>query len=361
MRTLAMEEGSADESLAAMPDEAFFEPRLYAELVHLGDDTPKMTIGQLIFAANAEREGKFQARTDAHGVVSLPGFGHGVTPYLGKLVTVSVDKNSLKIGVQFGAEGGESVELVSDALLPGMAITIVDHVDPVLAAFLEQHLDDPDEFKLISDVHAHREQIEAALLLIKQVRPDFHSWLVKSLRSILLFQHPTAESFASIGMHGMIFLNVPHDAHVGYFVEELAHQGGHVVFSEATLSRPDFFLGDPDQELSDFIGTDDPRTVYDALHGLYTEHMESQITLAILLAGLAESGSEYFEGHLSSVMRRHRCDIELFRENASRIFEDPGREIFSVIEQAYVDAAQHLSGQLGHSINPHVASSEGAQ
>jgi hypothetical protein len=334
---------AAEGSLHAAPSSTFFEPRLYTQLVQAAEVTSTMTAEQLFFAARQERDGLFTARTDAGGVICLPGVGSSVTPYQNAAVTARLDERAGTVTVQHGAAEPVGSKWTPCAVIPGTAIEVVGHVDQVLGAFLTQHLDAPERLSLVTDADAYRERMAAALRLIGEARPAFHAWLVQSLRSVLLFRHPTAESFAALGMHGMIFLNVPDDAGTDYFVEELTHQGGHVVFSEATLNRPDYFAGDPDQQLSDFTATRDDRTLYDAFHGLYTEHMESQVVLAILRERLAAAEDEAdFERHLRTVMGRHSHDVELIGQFAAEIFAGPGNAVYAVIERSYREAVREL-------------------
>ncbi|HET9081701.1 MAG TPA: hypothetical protein VFO01_14485 [Trebonia sp.] len=343
MCSLAAGDQAPEGLLAAAPASAFFEPRLYTQLVHPDDGTPGMTLEQLLFASVPE--GRCAARTDAAGVACLPGLGRCPTPYPDAVITTRFDGPAGTVTVRHGDAAEVEVPWLPCTVVPGTIIEIVGHADPVLGAFLARHLDGLGLFSLVPAHDSYDAVLAAALQLIGEVRPAFHSWLLESLRAILLFRHPSAESFAALGMHGMIFLNVPAGAGLAYFVAELTHQGGHVVFSEATLDRADFLQADPDREMSDITGEADSRSVYDAFHGLYTEHMESQVMLAVLRAGGVDVGDVAdFEQHLAEVMRRHRRDVELFRRISPAVFTGPGQAVFTVIERAYREAAAELAG-----------------
>ncbi|GAA4057391.1 hypothetical protein [Nonomuraea soli] len=219
-------------------------------------------------------------------------------------------------------------------VVPGTTIELVTGLDPILAAFLADNLDRPEELSLVEDPASHLPALERALALIAAVRPVFHEALTESLRAVLLFRHPDAESFAALGMHGMIFLNTPAGAGPAYFVEQLTHQGGHVLFSEATLSRGDFFTGDPEDSLSGYVGGDDPRALYDAFHGLYTESMECQVYTALLAGDLpAEAERADFAERLKETGERHEIDLELISPHAAEIFSETGLAIHDCIRE----------------------------
>ncbi|MGQ4419829.1 M20 family metallopeptidase [Streptomyces sp. SAS_269] len=317
------------------PADARREPRLCSQLVLGG--LSGMTMDQLLLAGRREDPAPLTVAADDEGVVVLPGLGRVRTGRRAGELTVRYDDAARTLTVD-----GEPMayELEPCLMVPGTRIELVDRLDPVLKAFLDLHIDDPERLTLLTDGAAQLPCMARALDIIAAVSPGYHAALVESLRAVVLYRHPDAESFAALGMHGMIFLNVPDGAGVDHFVEELVHQGGHVVFSEATLHRAEFFRVDPEAELSGLIGRDDPRTVYDAFHGLFTEHMEYQIVLGALERGLADDGERpEFRAHLTSVARRHLRDLRLIGPHAREIFSTAGREVLAAFQETYDRAA----------------------
>jgi acetylornithine deacetylase/succinyl-diaminopimelate desuccinylase-like protein len=324
-----------DAATSAPPADACHEPRLYSQLVLGG--LCGMTMDQLLLAGERDDPAPRTVATDDQGVVHLPGLGR---VHIGQRATeLSVRYHDAALTLTTDADQ-RTYELEPSRFVPGTRIELVERLDPVLKAFIDLHVDTPDRLRLLAESHAQLPRIARALDLIAAVSPGYHAALVESLRAVVLYQHPDAESFAALGMHGMVFLNVPDGAGVDYFVEELVHQGGHVVFSEATLHRDEFFRVDPDAELSGLIGQDDPRTVYDAFHGLFTEHMEYQIVLGALDRGLAD-GQERpeFLAHLAAVAARHLRDLNILRPHAAEVFSEVGHQVFAAFQESYDRAA----------------------
>ncbi|MGW6054514.1 M20 family metallopeptidase [Streptomyces sp. NPDC055189] len=338
MRTLCAQQEPDHAALGSAPAEAFFEPRLYSQLVLGG--FPSMTADQLLLAAAPDRSSTLSVRTDTDGVAFLPGLGRCTTDQNSAELLVNYDADGRTLTTKPGGTPDTVYGLEASSLVPGTSMELVDRLDPVLDGFLRLHVDRYEELSVVTDVHAHLPHISRALDLIALVSPSYHAALTESLRGIFLFRHPTAESFAALGMHGLIFLNVPETAGAEYFVEELVHQGGHVLFSEATLNRGDFLCVDPDTSLSDLLGQDDPRDVYGAFHGLFTEHMEYHIVLGVLETGLAnDEERSAFQRHLATVARRHRRDLQLIGRHAAEIFSPLGQEVFAAFRAANDRAA----------------------
>lgn len=370
MRTLSAQQDPDNAATRTAPADAFFEPRLYSQLVLGG--FPSTTADQLLLASDTGTDSPHTVLSDAEGVVHVPGLGRYVTGRPSTEFTVRHDPDDHTLTVE---PGGESYRLEPSTRVPGTDVEIVDRMDPVLDGFLRLHIDRYDELTVRTDARIHLPRIARALDLIAAVSRPYHTALTESLRSILLYEHPTAESFAALGMHGMIFLNVPGTAGTDYFVEELVHQGGHVLFSEATLNRGDFLRVDPEAPLSRILGRDDPRNAYDAFHGLFTEHMEYQIVLGVLEQRLADDEERpAFARHLASVARRHRRDLLLIEPHADEIFTPLGREVLQAFRDAYeraerrhpqllhpVPDAEELLGELIAipSVNPLLPGSEG--
>jgi len=334
----ALYEQQAPEGAAAtVPSaDARHEPRLYSQLVLGG--LRGMTMDQLLLAGDRDNLALRTVTADDEGVVHLPGIGRARTGHRTTELSVRYDDTARTLTAE---PGQQTYELEPAVFVPGTRIELVDRLDPILKAFLDLHIEVPEQLTLLSDAPAQMPRLARALDLIAAVSPGYHAALIESLRAVVLYRHPSAESFAALGMHGMIFLNVPDGAGVDYFVEEFVHQGGHVVFSEATLHRADFFGVDPECELSGLIGRDDPRTVYDAFHGLFTEHMEYQIVLGVLDSGLADDEERpEFRTHLAAVAHRHLRDLRLIGPHAAEIFTKTGHEIFAAFQETYDRAAQ---------------------
>jgi hypothetical protein len=211
--------------------------------------------------------------------------------------------------------------------VPGTQVELVREADPLLVSCL-RHGTGPDHEPELVDPAPYTASIAEALSVIRACAPRFHEELLTGLRAIVLFRHPSAHSFAALAAHGAVFLNVRWPAGIAYFVDELSHQGGHVVFTAATVRRQDFFSVHPDTPLSELTDGDDSRSVYDALHGVYTEHVCCRVMRAADEGRLLR-GTDAVElyGRLSFVSGRYGVDVALQAATLQRWASPLGREL----------------------------------
>jgi HEXXH motif-containing protein len=177
--------------------------------------------------------------------------------------------------------------------------------------------------------------VERALELIRANCPAYYAELARVTRQVVVFSHTDVNSFASINVHGTAFFNAgPEHDHV-FFMDELVHQCGHVIFNALTVRRKDFLAIDPTTSLRAFAPREqDARTVYDALHGLYTEHVMSSCMRTLDEAGVL-SGRQAHElfGRLSFITRKYRVDLRNL--SADGMFTELGAVLYTYFQKAY--------------------------
>lgn len=239
--------------------------------------------------------------------------------------------------------------------MQGTDIEVLDAVDPIVATFFREHVDEHRPLLLAGDLSARLPQIDHALALIGQHAPNLHNALSGSVRALAMFTSPSVNSMAALGIHGLIFLNTCRPPTLAFFIDGLVHQGGHVVFSEVTLDRPAWFRVHPDTPLKSMIGTSDARTAYEALHGLFTEYalvgvMERVRQDAELLA------SDAFELDVRTAftLRRLTADLERLQPHAEALFSQEGHELYERFRevQGVMSAARPGDDQLNFDDQP---------
>lgn len=164
----------------------------------------------------------------------------------------------------------------------------------------------------------------AALEVLRRVAPLLHECLTAVVRRVFVFASAEGDSFAAPSAHGAVFLRPGADADEVFFIEDLAHQGGHVLLSAMTVDRSLYLATDPDTPLSDLTGErDEDRTVYVAFHGVFTECLICIALNACLLAGVFEGRRRHeLVGRLSFAMRRLQLDLPPLRR--SGVMTDQG-------------------------------------
>lgn len=135
----------------------------------------------------------------------------------------------------------------------------------------------------------HRRAVDDALHVLATVWPELSALINDTIRYLVLFEQPCQNSFASRATHGVAYLNVALGSSVAFFIEDVAHQCGHGLFSSAWEGGEALILVDRDTEMTTATGAvGDHRTLEVALHGA--------ITLALMLEALdryIESGSHW--------------------------------------------------------------------
>jgi hypothetical protein len=346
MRMLSARGADTEPTPPAASVRAYHEPRLYCQLAQSIFDV--MSLDQLLLATDPLRSDAVDAITDGAGMLCFPGLGHCSTSLAQERVAVRYDATGQTFSIVRDGDEIRTSTLVPTRFIPDTTIEIIEYLDPILKRFLDSNIESPGELTLVDDPDEYTPMLSRAMAIIRHASPVLHASLSESLRGVVLFHHPTAESFAALGMHGMVFINLNEGSDQAFFVEHLVHQGGHVLFSEATLKRGDFFRPEPDSDLAPFVGGNDSRIIYDAFHGLFTEHLECQIFSTVLSGELvADDEREQFASHLRAVESRHAHDLALLEPHAKDIFSDDGYAVYAAFVAAHDEVWQALGKVFG--------------
>jgi hypothetical protein len=177
--------------------------------------------------------------------------------------------------------------------------------------------------------------MSSALAIIRDVCPTYYYYLVRAIKKILIFNDSRLNSFADLSAHGVVFLNVGATDNEIFFIEDIAHQGGHVVFSTSTFHNNGLFDVDQNTPLRAFTGVlQETRSIYVVLHGLFTE-----IAIISCLDAYLDNGdltSRYkheLEGRLAFIISRFAMDLKNMSYNG--IFSVRGREMYHHFIQVF--------------------------
>lgn len=249
-------------------DLIFLEPALFAWFTDPSPNTPLSQ--QLIGLVNADTTRTAEARSDEDGVIFVPRAG---------ILRVK-EANTTGTLILEGREwlwhpDGKDKDLCYPPIQETLThiapnVTLGQGKPPAVAArFFANGTVDVGGFS-VNDLKQHQ-NVKRALELISQQDATLHEWICFCTRYIHLYQADLTNSFGSLSVHGAAFLNVPDDANVIFYLDDLAHQCGHVIFNSATLQKNAFLACAPDTPLKSLTtGLNDPRSVYSAFHGLFT-------------------------------------------------------------------------------------------
>jgi len=155
--------------------------------------------------------------------------------------------------------------------IQGTTIRVLTDTDPLLARFFVTS----DGTTVIPDVaDATRDHIGhfvSACSLVRALCPSLWLDLRTVLRCVVLFRANSVNSFATQSAQGVAFCNVGGVNGGIALVEDIVHQGAHVLFNALTHSPRRVFRIKPNTPVAEICSEQgDPRSAYEALHGLFT-------------------------------------------------------------------------------------------
>jgi len=355
MRTLvAREEPDVYEALAAEDDATFLEPLFFTYFFAKPPpiELPQLAIG---YVPAASRPSELPIRTDARGRAYLPNVGHLVTSRADEALTASWDAASR--GFALRDEQGRAVAhtVRERRLVPSTEIELLWEGNPLLDATFTD-VDAVSVNRPIPSVGpSHEASISRALTLIAEHEPGYSVLLRRATRQIFAFSYPRVNSFATLNAHGIVFFNAADRDDEVYFVDELVHQCGHVVFNAMTVKRRELFLADPDAPIADIcphVSRREIRSLYTVLHGLYTERAMVECLRKLDERAVFEGRKAHeLRGRLAFIFRKMQIDVAnashrgLFTPFGESIV-DVFRETFTRTERERPDLFRHvLEGQ----------------
>jgi len=265
----------ADPELFAVLEDAdpdvFLEPLLFA---HFAVKQPSIPLPQIVvgYVDASRRPDAVEVCSDAAGTIYLPRIGYFLTEGRDQKLVLQWDAETGRASV---LDGDTPIDVRFEELprIPGTDIEICRHSVPMLAEVIAASTPQGADFRVLDErAHGHVDHLVAAMEIIRATWPTYHAQILSTVRQVVLFRSATLGSFAAVSAHGVACLNVSaHDDEV-FFVEDLLHQCGHVMFNAATARRKEYVAVDPDTPIGAFNGhPEDVRSVYVVLHGLFTE------------------------------------------------------------------------------------------
>lgn len=206
--------------------------------------------------------------------------------------------------------------------VPGTGIEITTRVNPLL--FRHFNEDDSITHRPADLKPASRLKMMQALLALDLIRvhaPDIWADLKSFVRMILVYRCERQSSFASRSAQGALFCDTPEEDDEIAFLEDIAHQGAHVIFNAVMYGRSSFFAIDPDTRLSGM--SDEPehskRTINILLHASFTYTIICRVLSAVYEAGRLDARQlNELAGRLGYSLLKYRMDVELLGALAER-------------------------------------------
>lgn len=186
-----------------------------------------------------------------------------------------------------------------------------------------------------------------AFKLIKKNSPEQFKLIEENCKKVLLFKtNPeNTNSFATINAHGIAFLNVYQDNYnVVFFIDDLAHQTGHIILTTLFHDRKSIFKTDENLNIGEIIGNKDYRSFYTLIHALYTYYT----TFLCLDACLNSNSFNSLEtkeaiGRIGFYLMKCKMDLNNFNKyithhkGIENVLTESGIEIFNTIKKEYAN------------------------
>jgi len=200
-------------------------------------------------------------------------------------------------------------------------------------------------------VEVHEEPLTIALSYIKKYTPNHYNLIEQCCKKILLFKTDpkNTNSFATINAHGMAFLNVfQKEYDEVFFVDDIAHQTGHIIMTTLTFKRKDYFLIDENLNIKSIVNNPkEYRSFYILFHALYT-YYTTILCLDNCISNNCFDKRQAHEaiGRIGFYLVKYNLDINTFNnvikhyDGIEKVLTKKGVSVFEVISDMYIESSK---------------------
>jgi hypothetical protein len=190
------------------------------------------------------------------------------------------------------------------------------------------------------------QDLNIALNLIRNHVPDYYELLRIVLKKIVVFKIDSTlrNSFADLAAHGVIFINAYQlDYDVVFFVDDIAHQAGHVIMNTLLFDKSDYFNVHYDTTFEEITYDSfivEKRNLHVVFHALYTYYTAFTCLDACLKAGVFNKRQTHEAlGRIKFYILKCAHDLALINQksvsmdNSIPLFTCKGKVIIEAIKQ----------------------------
>jgi hypothetical protein len=305
---------STSELLDFANDRVFLEPLLFA---HFHSSGSALELGQLLYGLTEEslRPSTLAVAADEEGIVHLPEFAYLRTELPAAEFVLTRAPSSGELELHYNGTRA-TFDITMPIRVPGTDLEVMQGCHPLLRGFFIRPTGSSQVvFPLPQSQIVH---LNRALSLIAEFHPRYHQELLAVTKKVLIYHADYPYSFASMTAHGIAFLNAAPASGEVFFIEDLIHQAGHILFSSVTLDRQSLFAIDPDRKMTDITGIDlGDASLYEAFHGLFTQANINTCLAACYEAEVFAGIQEHeLVGRFADDMKRFASALALLRHRA---------------------------------------------
>lgn len=327
-------------------DSIYQEPLLFAYFN--SDKTTKIDLNTILYGyiKPEKRQKQIQVKSDKLGKIYLPNLGWIHTEKKEQTCTLISDSsdnfsltvNDKKIDFKF-----EPLEIIE-----GTSIELLKYPVSLLDQFYYDPYHNPIDVEIENISRKHLPNLIKAWNLIKRLIPEQYNLIESVVIKNVVFNVDTTlrNSFASLSANGISFFNAyQEDYNEVFFVDDIAHQTGHVIFYSIMYNSTEFLKIDENTTMETLRlaseGFED-RNIRVIFHALYTYHTSFLCLNACLNANVF-SGSKKHEslGRIGFYIRKCYKDLSLIENhekypNGSKdIFTTNGLIIYDSIKNTF--------------------------
>lgn len=246
-------------------DEIFLEPSLFSYFINL-DIGKDSTLDQILWGhiVDEKKKKNIKVRSDAQGYINMPNFGYLKVSQgncffsLELLKELQLFKNGKKIKFDF----------LDFFFLKGTNTKVCYHEPAILTEYLKEDFRTPIKVSF----EEYYEKLQNSFNLLKIASPILYDLIRKYIKEIYVFNGRNRESLAALSFFGSVLLNIDNQNRSEvFFLDDLSHQCGHIIFYTLTLDTKDFLIPEPREKLKKFTKVEwEVRDVYGVFHGLFT-------------------------------------------------------------------------------------------
>lgn len=293
-------------------DHTFLEPTLFCYFLSDIDKAIIISLNQSLlgYVSAVNRRSSISVKADRFGLINLPNLGYvRATPNKSfKLDIAQLEQN-----------------LIANQFVPKSKIRLCWHPTDLLSYENDISFYEPVELT----AQKYQGPLVQAVNFFQQNMPEFWQLIESVTREFVVFNSsPEQHSFAGIMHHGTAYFNVENKSQTSvFFIDDIAHQCGHIIFNVLTLDTGKYLRVPKDFPLKEFTGVSyERRGVYGAFHGLftYTTILHSLNCVIDGVPGFGEHLRYEALGRLGFYL--DKFSIDLANLNNPKILTDAGME-----------------------------------
>ncbi len=314
-------------------DYSFLEPTLICYFLSDLDKTYKIPLNQILlgYISKENRPKSLFLKADKFGIVNLPNLGY-----------LKAQPNSL---IKYNLSNIYE-NIISNQFVKDSKIRLCLHPTDPLGYSESIIFHEEIEQTLSKNIKS----LESAVFFFQNYLKDFWKVIEDVTREFVVFSSPNHNSFAGINHHGTAYFNTENRfVSPIFFIDDIAHQCGHVIFNVLTLQTADFLKIPKHTLLRKFTNEiDENREVYGAFHGLYT------YTTTVISLSKAIDEKEIFEeelvveikARLGFYMQKFQTDLKTMKNED--ILTDLGMKYYDTFSEAYESVKENHNSKFNH-------------